>query len=192
MPPWQGKVSMVNADMDLSSITAAGRRLEGVSLQLLKSADRNELAIEKVHGSLAGGQVAGEVHPFYPDNEPSRYLLSLVVRNADLQNLVQGSEKDLKGLMTASLSLEGGWDTASRRGRGDVVVTGKELYHLPLLMGLFQVTNLSLPIATPFKNGTARFSIDGQRMNFERVDLRSDTMLMSGEGYMDFGSKKLR
>jgi hypothetical protein len=103
------------------------------------------------------------------------------------------SEKDLKGELTASLTLEGRWDDASaRRGRGDVVVAGKELYHLPLLMGLLQVTNLSLPIATPFKTGTARYNIDGQRINFERIELKSDTMEMLGDGYLDFKSKKVQ
>src|SRR5665213_3069947 len=59
-------------------------------------------------------------------------------------------------------------------------------------MGLFQVTNLSLPIATPFKLGSARYSVEGQVINFEHIELRSDNMSMTGSGSLDFKTKKVQ
>ena len=42
----------------------------------------------------------------------------------------------VKGRLTASLSLEGSWgDAAVRRGRGDVIVSGRDMYRIPLVLG---------------------------------------------------------
>jgi hypothetical protein len=191
-----GKLSTVNGDLENTSVMASGRRLTDITLHIAKPADRPELFIEKAHGILADGQLAGEAHLSFPDDGPTRYLLSIVLRNADIKEVAPDSDKNLRGELTASLTLEGSWGStgaapASRRGRGDVLVSGKELYHLPLLMGLFQVTNLSLPIATPFKLGSARYSVEGQVINFEHIELKSDNMSMVGGGSLDFKTKKV-
>jgi hypothetical protein len=187
-----GKLATLDSQLNILKASVAERDLTDISMNVFKPADHQELYLQKIHGTLAGGPVAGEIRLSYPDDGPSRYLLSLAVRNADVATLVKESDKEIKGELTASLSLEGNWDgIAQRRGRGDVVVTGKELYHLPLMMGLFQVTNLALPIATPFKSGTASYSIEGPRVTFENVELRSDNMLMSGTGHLDFKTKQV-
>jgi hypothetical protein len=66
------------------------------------------------------------------------------------------------------------------------------MYRVPLVLGLLQVTNLALPISTPFNEATARYSVDGELISFQNIELRSDTMVMSGDGNLDFGSKKVR
>jgi hypothetical protein len=109
-----------------------------------------------------------------------------------VQTLVGDSEKDIKGQVSASLSLEGSWgDPGSRRGRGDVAVSGKEMYRIPLVLGLLQITNLSLPISSPFNEAAARYTVEGEKVNFEQIELRASNMLMSGHGYLDFGKKKV-
>jgi hypothetical protein len=186
----EGKLSAMQGDLDITKLTMAGHKLDGFKADLLKPADRNEFYIDKMRATVAGGQMAGQIHMSYPDDGPSRYLMSMVLRNADAKELT--ADKDFNGQLTASLALEGAWGDASiRRGRGDVVVTGKDLYRIPLIMGLLQVTNLSLPIAMPFKTGTARYSVDGQRVNFEQVELKSDNMMMTGTGHLDFKSKQV-
>jgi hypothetical protein len=65
------------------------------------------------------------------------------------------------------------------------------MYDVPLVLGLLQVTNLALPLSSPFNEATARYSVEGQRIAFENVSLRSDTMVMSGDGHLDFGTKKV-
>ncbi|HEX8912445.1 MAG TPA: hypothetical protein VF796_08800, partial [Humisphaera sp.] len=36
------------------------------------------------------------------------------------------------------------------------------------------------------------YSLDGERLTFERIELRSANMLMAGDGTLDFGSKQVR
>jgi hypothetical protein len=117
----------------------------------------------------------------------------MVLRNANVADLVGPSEKDIKGQLTASLAIEGAWgDASSRRGRGDVSVSGKDMYRIPLVLGLMQITNLSLPISSPFNEAAVRYSVEGEKVNFEAVELRASNMLMSGSGWLDFKSKKVK
>src|SRR5437763_1802415 len=100
---------------------------------------------------------------------------------------------DIRGQMSASLALEGVFDQpASRRGRGDVLVNGRQLYQIPLVLGLLQITNLALPITSPFSEATCRYTVDGGRVTFETIELRAKQMLMQGSGHLDFDTKRVR
>ena len=127
-----------------------------------------------------------------PQRGPSKYRLSMVVRDADVRALAWESEQEIDGRLTASLALEGSWgDATARRGRGDVLVSGRQMYRIPLVLGLLQVTNLALPISSPFNEASARYSVDGQRVTFEQIRLKSDNMVMSGDGQLDFARKRV-
>ena len=109
--------------------------------------------------------------------------MNLVLRNADVKDLSGIKDDNLSGELSVSLDLEGSFnDIRTRRGRGDVAVTGKEMYKIPLVLGLLQITNLSLPLNSPFTDGQAFYSVAGQTVTFERLELRSHDMLMSGSG----------
>ena len=56
--------------------------------------------------------------------------------------------------------------------------------------GLLQITNLALPITSPFNEGTARYSVDGNRVTFESIELRAKDMMMQANGHLDFGTKQ--
>ncbi|MCC6422261.1 MAG: AsmA-like C-terminal domain-containing protein, partial [Phycisphaerales bacterium] len=101
-------------------------------------------------------------------------------------------EPELKGRLSASLDMEGNWDDpASRRGRGDVQVGGKNLYRIPVVLGLLQIANLSLPISSPFTEATTRYMVQGQNVTFDNISLRSSNMVMQGTGSLDFNSRKV-
>jgi hypothetical protein len=117
--------------------------------------------------------------------------LNIVLNDADLQTLTPG-DKQVKGNLTASLEMSGAWnDPDSRRGHGDVRVYGDELYSLPIFAGVLQVTDLSLPLNSPFTEATTGYSLDGQKVEFERIDLKSKSMTMSGNGELDFAKGKV-
>ena len=188
-----GKLSTFDGSIDIDRLTLSGRKVTDLRGKLTKAAGSSELVLDKIQANVADGQLVGQLHLLMPDVGPSKYTLGLVLRNADVKTLAGGVEKDLRGQLTASISLEGAWGDASlRRGRGDVTVSGKDLYHMPLILGLVQVTNLSLPIGSPFNQGLARYSVEGQRVNFERIELKSDNMMMSGGGHLDFAKKQVQ
>ena len=161
-------------------------------LELNKPAGIDLLQIQKVQGRIAGGEIAGQMEWAFPDTGPSRYAIGLVLQGADVKEMSGDKNADIHGNLAASLAVEGNYnDPTSRQGRGDVEVTGADMYHIPLVLGLLQVTNLALPITSPFSEATARYSIQGQRVTFEQIELRAKEMIMQGTGHLDFDTKRV-
>jgi hypothetical protein len=186
------KLAAFEGPIDFPKLTIASRDAQDVHAEFYKPADQDALRIGHLNGRLADGDIAGQVDLAFPDNGPGRYRMNLVLRNADVRQLSGDAAPDLSGELSASLALEGDWASdRSRRGRGDVQVRGKEMYKIPLVLGLLQITNLSLPITSPFSDGSARYTVDGQTVTFETLELRSHDMLMSGSGQLNFATKKV-
>jgi hypothetical protein len=187
----RGRLETLRGGIDIASMNMAGRAAKDFRADLFKPAGQDELRITKMRCDIADGAMSGEMTLIYPEVGPSRYALELVVREADVKTLA--FEKDdmaVKGRLTASLSLVGSWgDESQRRGRGDVIVEGRDMYRIPLVLGLLQVTNLALPISSPFNEATAVYNIDGTRVVFDQIQLKARNMLMTGNGSLDFNSK---
>jgi hypothetical protein len=191
-----GKLSAFRGDLDMTKLSLADRPIKDFKAAVSLPPGSDVLKVTNIRGDLAGGELAGQMDLTFPDVGPSSYLLDFKVKNADLREMAQqvpGKGQDIRGQASASLALQGEWaDPATRKGRGDVLVSGKEMYQIPLLLGLLEVTNLSLPTSTPFSEGTARYLVEGNRITFQQVQMRSSSMVMSGNGWLDFGSKQVR
>jgi hypothetical protein len=186
------KLAEFAGPIDLPELLIAGRAASDLHAEFYKPADQDALRIGRLNGRLSDGEVAGQVDLAFPETGPGRYAMNLVLRNADVRQLSGDTAPDLSGELSASLALEGDWsDTRSRRGRGDVAVHGREMYKIPLVLGLLQITNLSLPLTSPFNVGSARYTVEGETVTFESLELRSRDMLMSGSGQLNFASKKV-
>lgn len=189
----QGKLSELIGAFDLRSFSVGDRVVSDFKGQLKKLPNEDAMTIREAHARFAGGELAGQFAWAYPDKGPSRYATNIVLRSADVAQITGDAAPQLRGQLSASLALEGSFnDPKSRRGRGDVVAQGEEMYRMPVMLGLLQVTNLALPIATPFNEGTCRYSIDGNRLTFESIELRAKDMMMQGQGHLDFDEMKVR
>jgi len=177
----------------ISSMTMADRPVSDFSAHLVKESGMPTLRLENMQASLASGDLAGQLEFTVPDaTTSSRYAINIVLRNADVRQLAGESGADVEGRINASLALAGSWDDpSSRRGRGEVVAAGKQMYRIPLMLGLLQITNLTLPINKPFNEASSRYSVEGQRVIFEQIRLTSENMQMQGSGTLDFGTKKV-
>jgi hypothetical protein len=187
-----GKLHRLAARAQSSSLTLAGRAASNFTVDLAKPGDDPVIQVSHLSGSLAGGDIAGEGQFTYPDDAPSKYDINLVLRDADVQEIEHTGDKKLQGRLTASIEMGGSWsDPSTRRGHGDVSAVGQEMYNIPVVLGLLQITNLALPVSSPFSEANARYSIDGQKVIFEKINLKSKDMTMSGNGELDFGAKKV-
>ncbi len=163
---------------------------------IAKPADDPVIEISRFGGDFAGGDLSGSGQFSYSDNDqdtsPGRYDFGLVLRDADVAQLAAPENQGVSGKLTASLNLDGTLgDPTSRRGHGDVRVTGENMYNLPILLGLLQITNLSLPLSSPFAEATTRYAIDGQQVVFDQIILKSKDMTMNGNGQLDFAAKRV-
>lgn len=187
-----GKLAGLRGSIQAPTLKVSGREAKNFYAELFKPAQADALRLDKIQAWLAGGELAGQVDVAFPENGASRYALGLVLRNADVPQLT-GEQDQVKGQVTASLAMEGAWnDSNTRRGRGDVRVSGKEMYRIPLMLGLLQITNLGLPISSPFNEANARYSVDGPKITFETIELRANNMIMQGSGWLNFDNKQVR
>ncbi len=187
-----GKLMQLSGKLDIPTLQFTGRSAKNLHCEISKPADLDGMQLSKLTAQLAGGDLAGQVEAAWPDKGPAKYAVAAVLRNAQIHGLMGEQEKGVQGQITASLAMQGDWgDAKSRKGRGDVLVTGKELYHVPLVLGLLQITDLTLPIKNPYDLASTRYTVDGQRVNFENIELRAGTMMMTGNGSLDYGTKKV-
>ena len=177
-----GKLYELSGRIDVPEFSLANRPVTNFRANVYKLKGEDALQLGRMEARLAGGSMAGEINCTFPDEGPSRYALALVLRNSDVPTLTGELEQNIRGHVSASLALEGAYnDPASRRGRGDVSVVGEEMYRIPVILGLLQITNLSLPITSPFREATARYSIDGNRITFEQIELRHEGNADAGQ-----------
>jgi len=159
-----------------------------------KTADRRGLKLSNISGTLADGELSGFAVVAFPEDGTTKYGIDLSLRNADVETLVgKVADTPVSGRMSASLTLQGDTnDPRSRRGRGDISVTGENMARVPVLLGLVQIANLSLPGGTSFNNATARYNMDGPKIRFEQLVLRSPGMQIDGSGMIDMESRQVR
>lgn len=188
-----GRLASLRGDVSADSLSMAGRHAKNFRATLAKTPDQPILQISKVQAGIGGGELGGQAALGFPDDGPARYAMNLVVRNVDVQELVQSSDKNLKGRLTASLSMEGSWDDPfDRRGRGDVQVIGENMYQIPVMLGLLQITNLALPISKPYTEADCRYGVEGKKVAFESIAIKGAGMTMNGSGTLDFDTRKVR
>ena len=190
----RGRLGDLAGRLEFNRLRLGDIPVENLSASLGKTVTDDTIRLTDLRCDIAGGHAAGQVEWAWPQSGAPRYGLSLVLRDADVTRLgIESAAPGFKGRLTASIALEGSWaDPRTRRGRGDVLVEGSNLYRIPLLLGLFQITNLSLPITSPFTQATARYGVDGNRVTFESIQMSADQMKMNGSGYLDFAEKLVR
>jgi len=187
-----GQISELAGDISFDSLKLAGRDVSKLTAKIIKPKGQDLLQIARIDGRIAGGQIGGQIDSILSQKDP-RFGLSLVLRNANVTDLTGELDKPIDGRLTASLSLEGKWDDpTTRRGRGDVIVEGREMYRVPVLFGLMQMANLTLPIEAPIQQAGLRYSLEGNRLTFDAIDLRSKVSVMQGNGWLDFGTRQVR
>ena len=186
------ELDALDGQISIDAMTIADRPTREFVADLRKESGEPILRLQNMQAQMAGGEMAGAVEWSVGEKSASRYAVNLLLRNADVRELAGESGTDVEGRVNASLALAGNWNAPdSRRGRGDVVATGRQMYRIPLILGLLQITNLALPINKPFSEASSRYSVDGQRIIFEEIRLRAENMQMQGSGTLDFKTKRV-
>lgn len=183
-----GDLATLSGRVDLPSTLIAQRQADDVRVDVLKFPG-GWYRFDNLQARFGGGHVSGAVHLHAPPDRPTRVGMALVLKDVDVRELT-GDDKDdkLHGRLRGSLNLEMTPSNPSlRRGRGDIELEGRELYKVPAMTGLLQITNLALP--SPFNSASASYVVDGNRLTFENIAIRAKDMVMNGSGSVDFGTK---
>ncbi|HTW95704.1 MAG TPA: AsmA-like C-terminal domain-containing protein, partial [Tepidisphaeraceae bacterium] len=187
-----GALASMIGGVKADSLKVAGRPAQDLSVLISRPPDAAILHFAKLQATLGGGQVAGDVAMSLPDSGLSRYVLSLELHDADVHQVAGTDDPKISGRISASLNLKGTWnDPSDRRGSGSVLVSDSQMYRIPLLLGMMQITNLSLPINSPFEEAAARYDVSGQEVVLEEIQIKGKDMSMEGGGHIDFDTRKV-
>ncbi len=152
------------------------------------------LVFPGLHAQLHGGQVYGPVRIEFGSRV--RYELDLTASQIRLEEFGRhnlGSDAKLSGLATAKLYLVGkGPDIHELQGRGTIdVPNGRLGPPLPLLLELLKFLSIRIPDGTAFEEAHASFTLNGPRVNVERVDLFGNSISLRGKGEMNYDGTDL-
>jgi hypothetical protein len=65
------------------------------------------------------------------------------------------------------------------------------MYDIPVMLGLMQITSLSLPVSSPFNEVSTRYTLQGQKVIFDQINLKSKDMAMTGSGEINFAEQRV-
>ena len=145
------------------------------------------LLLRGIHATVFGGEVYGETkielgaNPAYEVN-----LTGSQIRLEDFarHNLKPGVK--MTGAAGARLYLTGrGKDIQTINGNGSLDVPKGRMYELNPLLDLLKILNLRVPDGTAFEEAHAAFTIRGQRVTINRMDLLGSPVSLGGKGQMN-------
>lgn len=150
-----------------------------------------ELEFTDLAGDLFHGLVGGEARVMLTD--PVRFDLWLTATDVQLDEIARhyklGSDADLKGIAQAQLRLFNRPDPKTGQlvteGLGKIDVPTGRMYNLPILLDLVKLARGQAPDRTAFEEAHAVFSVHGDRVRVEQVDLIGKAICLGGAGELD-------
>ncbi len=148
------------------------------------------LQVPTIRGQLYGGTVHGEARVQL--NDPLAFSLDLTAIGVQLEQLAQyyrmGDDAQLQGMATARLYLTQQPGDSNHppdlRGGGTIDVPQGKMLNLPFLLDLLKVLNLRAPDRTAFEEAHAVFSIHGEQIQVQQLDLLGNAISLGGGGQL--------
>jgi hypothetical protein len=146
----------------------------------------NTLLLRGIHSTIFGGEVYGESKVELGPNPA--YELNLTGSQIRLEDFARHNLKPgvkMTGAAGARLYLSGrGKDVQNLSGSGSLDVPKGRMYELNLLVDLLKILNLRVPDGTAFEEAHMAFSIKGDRVTINRLDLLGTPVSLGGKGQM--------
>ncbi|MFO0871995.1 MAG: hypothetical protein U0935_23965 [Pirellulales bacterium] len=196
---WQGSSWETTAELELDSAFVRGVQVTQVRGPVHFTPDRivaGDAWIEPrrlnrpprpVTAHLFGGLLSGDAIVFL--GEEVGFRLQAGMQNASLQEVAQefsSQRRDMAGRAFATLVMEGTTrGTHTWRGAGKVTCRDASLEQLPVMGALVKPTT-ARRTESALALSDLDFTIQGDRIYFDRIDLKGDALTLKGRGEMTF------
>jgi hypothetical protein len=101
-----------------------------------------------------------------------------------------GGPKDINGTVSGTLVLTGsGSSTQTLRGKGELHVVDANIYQLTPLVAMLKVLRNRTPDSTAFNGCDMDFTIQGEHVHFQHLNLLGDAVSLYGNGEADFNRR---
>lgn len=135
-----------------------------------------------------GGSIAANAELRH--NATPSFHLNMAVDGASLARFANerlGGPEDMTGSISGRLVLSGdASSTQSLRGAGEIHVVDANIYELPVLVAMLKVLRNRTPNTTAFNRCDMRFTIEGEDIQFQQLDLLGDAVSLYGKGNSGF------
>ncbi len=210
-----GRKPEYTIDASADRLRAAGVRVSNAHARFRAGDEPGSVLVPTITGSIHGGRLAGNAQILTRDpadssdsaGKPRRSYwgeaqLSRVRTAPLLADLGFGKKTDnapwsegddlARGVLDASVSINADMgDTASRVGRGSVIVSGGEVVELPLILQLIEFSNLQAPVAQKLDLAHTDFFVEGDTITFENISVFSPSIEIFGFGHMRWPASDL-
>jgi hypothetical protein len=177
--------SRIDAEFELQRGHIAGRSLEGWKGQLRWLPQDGLVRLIDIHGRLCDGEAVGAVTI---DPKTGDYEVSLALRDVSAKDLFPAPgddpERQRRGRLDGRVHLRGkANDPGSRMGGGDVRISGVSFLNTPVLASVAKAGGPEeQPLDGTVDQADLRFLWEGSLLRLLRVEIRSPSVRMIGEG----------
>jgi hypothetical protein len=101
-----------------------------------------------------------------------------------------GGANDLNGTVSGKLAISGaGSSLQSLRGAGELHVVDANIYELPQVVAMLKLLRNRTPDTTAFNRCDMKFTVQGEHIHFQHLNLLGDAMSFYGNGEADFNRR---
>jgi hypothetical protein len=183
--------SLVVKDMQLTNVR--GPLWVDTSYCLLGEAATQKLGQppRRITADAYGGGLTANVDIQHAVNPA--YKVDMAIGGANLARFANerlGGPEDMSGTVSGRLLLAGaGQSKESLRGSGELHVVDANIYKLPVLVAMLKVLRNRPPDTTAFNRCDMQFTIHGQDIHFQQLNLLGDAVSFYGKGDADFNRR---
>lgn len=150
----------------------------------VRSDTPDTLRFWELQGELFGGVIGGQGRVEF--SARPRFEIDMRAARVDLAKAAAHNGIDateIQGTGHAWLRLAGEVnDLGSLRGEGALDAPQARMYQLPVLLDLVKALGLRVPDRTAFEQARARYTVEGAKVRFQRLDLYGNAISLRGAG----------
>ena len=191
---YNGQMVGLDGNLLVEQATAFDQQFKKVHAKFAMRNTSPDVLLVGLRAPIYGGDIVGQMR--LDLNSSLRYEMNLTASQINLAEFGRhnlGPKSQLAGAASARLHLHGfGTGVETMEGNGAIDIPHGHLYNLPFLLDLLKFLGLSWPDRTAFEEFHAAYSVQGSKVNIQKLDLLGTAVSLSGKGEFDLGSKKIQ
>lgn len=191
---YNGQIVGLDGNLLVEQATLYNQPFKKVHAKLAMRNTSPDVLLIGLRAPIYGGDVVGQMRVDF--NSALRYEMNLTASQINLAEFGRhnlGPKSQISGAANGRLHLQGyGTGIDSLDGNGSIDIPRGHLYNLPFLFDLLKFLGLHWPDRTAFEEFHTAFSIQGTKVNVQKIDLLGSAVSLSGKGEFDLGTKNLQ
>ena len=158
------------------------RPLKKTNAKIRYNSKEHMLNVDIINSEFCGGKLGGRIAANTARSDKSAKI-ELTMKDCDLRDIVLAKkDKDIKGIVKGYMNLF--YSPESKIGNFEFDISEGTLGRLPLIAGILNIINLSLPHEGAFKNAAIVGDIVNEKTLFTQMDFQGSAVSINGKGQM--------